>query len=991
MLAPPRFLSVAAALIVALALASLGRAQDAASDKASGLFDKGQTQYKAMEFRQAKETLLSVDRAKLSADKQKVLDQYLDKVDGAITQQSAAAEAFKSAEKALAANDLAKAKDGYAAAAANEYFQPAMRDAAKAQLALVDDRIKKAAEASVPPPVKTNPPVVKTDPPPVKTNPPVVAADPPVVKTPPPVTTAPAPNQESKVVVADDHRSLPPVKDNPPVLTRSQKEAELAIQEANLEFQKRMTEISERLIGADSDKDFDAAAATCKEAKEVLEANRCFYPADQYRRRMARVETQAEDIEKARKQWSERKDEKIRVEIAREESARALQTQARKVNEIAHLMGEAKHLIVQKEYAKALDVMKQIAVLDPHNPWVEEHQSMLTELQFLRERREIDLKYRENEQLQMNAVAEAEIPWFVTLIYPEDWPEKTLQRKAYEVTSGSTSESDRATAAKLKQRIPKLDFEDTEFQAVITFLREMSNLNINPNWTALEAAGIAKTAKVSLHLTDVTFEKALRTLLGNLGGGTTALNFVVDDGVVTISTKEDLSQKTVIRLYDINDLIVRYPMFSGPVMDLSNTIANVAGNGSGSSGGGGLFGSSSGCSSGNTSSEDCTPSKSEVIQKIIATIKGAVEPDSWKPEGTVGIINDFNGNLTVLQTADAQAKVADVLTQFREFKSIEISVEARFVQVSSGFLESIGLNLDMYFNLGSQLGSTSTNDPWTGTSLGTGQAPGPTATPATPWIGATVPQKGGTSGWGTGPPGTNFLTPIVVQQNSTTFTNMLGSGTGMASQVTTPSMQVGGTFLDDVQVNFLLQATQANQTTRTLTAPHITLSNGQRAYVTVGTEQAYISSFEPVVSSNATALQPIVSWVPTGSVLDVEAVASADRRYVTMTVRPQVSVLNSMTDFNLGSYGELQLPNVTIQMLETTVCVPDGGTLLLGGQKLSTEVEREQGVPLLSKIPIISRAFTNRGMTRDDTTLLILVKPKILIMQEQETKAFPQP
>jgi type II secretory pathway component GspD/PulD (secretin) len=217
---------------------------------------------------------------------------------------------------------------------------------------------------------------------------------------------------------------------------------------------------------------------------------------------------------------------------------------------------------------------------------------------------------------------------------------------------------------------------------------------------------------------------------------------------------------------------------------------------------------------------------------------------------------------------------------------------------------------------------------------------------------------------------------------------MVGTGTGIGSSVTNPSMQVGGTFLDDIQVNFLLQATQANETTRTLTAPHITLFNGQRAYVTVGTEQAYLSQFIPVISDNATSIQPVVSWVPTGSVLDVEATVTADRRFVTMTIRPQISTLNSMKDLSVGGY-TLQLPNVTVQKLETTVNVPDGGTLLLGGQKMATQVEREQGVPLLSKIPIINRAFNNRGMTRDEQTLLILVKPKILIMEEEMQKVFP--
>ena len=70
----------------------------------------------------------------------------------------------------------------------------------------------------------------------------------------------------------------------------------------------------------------------------------------------------------------------------------------------------------------------------------------------------------------------------------------------------------------------------------------------------------------------------------------------------------------------------------------------------------------------------------------------------------------------------------------------------------------------------------------------------------------------------------------------------------------------------------------------------------------------------------------------------------------------------------------------------------DGGAtaaLLLGGQRLAGEIEREQGVPLLNKIPIINRAFSNRGAVRDEQTLLILIKPKIIIQREEEERQHP--
>ena len=85
----------------------------------------------------------------------------------------------------------------------------------------------------------------------------------------------------------------------------------------------------------------------------------------------------------------------------------------------------------------------------------------------------------------------------------------------------------------------------------------------------------------------------------------------------------------------------------------------------------------------------------------------------------------------------------------------------------------------------------------------------------------------------------------------------------------------------------------------------------------------------------------------------------------------------------------LQQPEIQITEVRTTVSVPDGGTLLLGGQTLAAEVELEAGTPVLSKIPFLKRLFTNRSMAKDEQILLILVKPTIIIQREQEQKQFP--
>lgn len=80
---------------------------------------------------------------------------------------------------------------------------------------------------------------------------------------------------------------------------------------------------------------------------------------------------------------------------------------------------------------------------------------------------------------------------------------------------------------------------------------------------------------------------------------------------------------------------------------------------------------------------------------------------------------------------------------------------------------------------------------------------------------------------------------------------------------------------------------------------------------------------------------------------------------------------------------------MTVTSVATTVTVPDQGTILLGGQRLVNEYEVESGVPVLSKIPILNRFFANTAKAKDEQTLLILIKPTILIQSEQEDQNFP--
>ncbi|MCR9119742.1 MAG: type II and III secretion system protein, partial [bacterium] len=71
----------------------------------------------------------------------------------------------------------------------------------------------------------------------------------------------------------------------------------------------------------------------------------------------------------------------------------------------------------------------------------------------------------------------------------------------------------------------------------------------------------------------------------------------------------------------------------------------------------------------------------------------------------------------------------------------------------------------------------------------------------------------------------------------------------------------------------------------------------------------------------------------------------------------------------------------------TTVSVPDGGTVLLGGVKRLSEGRNEFGVPLLSKIPYVNRLFKNVAIDRNTQSLMLMVTPRIIIQEEEELAA----
>jgi general secretion pathway protein D len=263
-------------------------------------------------------------------------------------------------------------------------------------------------------------------------------------------------------------------------------------------------------------------------------------------------------------------------------------------------------------------------------------------------------------------------------------------------------------------------------------------------------------------------------------------------------------------------------------------------------------------------------------------------------------------------------------------------------------------------------------------------------------------------GLGLGSSGHSGWSPIGIVNNSLSLVETIASGAAPAFAQTllreAPALGFGMSYLDDIQVDLLVKATQADERSISLAAPRLTFFNGQSAWISITEEQAYVQGLTATSGSGSGAFLPQIGTIQTGVMLFLKGAASADRRYVTMNVNFQKSELKTIgTAAATGAAGgggiggggssqfagQVQLPTIAVQQLRVTTSVPDKGTAMLGGYRDSVEFETEAGVPLLSKIPYINRFFANRITATEESTLLMLLRPEIILQHENEDQLFP--
>ena len=690
---------------------------------------------------------------------------------------------------------------------------------------------------------------------------------------------------------------------------------------------------------------------------------------------------------------------------------------ARKERKIREAYARVRELQQQMDYQAALQVVnEQILFLDPINPAGLILKEILTDSIVYRRVREIGGKIRLNHALASVENYEAAIPSRGIVDYPADWPAISARRG--EQLAFNDSEENRRVGSILATKRQPIDFNEVPLSDAVGFVREISQINIDVDWGSLAAINVTPESPVSLKLTNVTLKTVLDRMLEKVSPDERSrAAWAINDGVLTIASDETLRKNTTLVIYDIKDLLIEIPDFTNaPQFDLQSVLQSSTGTGGGGGGGGqSPFRDTQRQNQNGQQGGFGVPmrTREERTNDLLQIIQQNVDPDGWADAGgTTGRIQQLNGGLIITNTPRNHQAISGLLSKLREIRAMQINVETRFLIVSQDFFEQINFDIDVYWNANNnQVRAARGVDPTVQASDFFNFAGGRqgnrglqrNVTGANPTTGTTSPDINITQGV-VNPRNTSV---IGAGQNSGNIAGEMLAGLVDADSAagialaTAPALGIAGQFLDDVQVDFLIQATQADRRSVRLNAPRLTMTNGQTSNIYVATQTAFVSDLTPIVSESAVGFDPELATISEGVVLLVEGTITADRRYVTMNISTSVAKIDGFANVPVSAVAGgglansattnsfIQAPTVTVTSVSTTATVPDQGTMLLGGQRLVNEYEVESGVPVLSKIPILNRFFSNRIKARDEQTLLILMKPTIMIQNEQEEQNFP--
>jgi general secretion pathway protein D len=194
-------------------------------------------------------------------------------------------------------------------------------------------------------------------------------------------------------------------------------------------------------------------------------------------------------------------------------------------------------------------------------------------------------------------------------------------------------------------------------------------------------------------------------------------------------------------------------------------------------------------------------------------------------------------------------------------------------------------------------------------------------------------------------------------------------GTASVSPPTGTTVGIGR--LEATGVNFaaIVRALQGDSRTNIISKPTITMRDNEESKIEVAQEVPFITGQYTGTTGTSSAFQTIQRQ-QVGTILTVTPQINQGDAVV-LKVEVESSSLAA------SSAGAVDLIT-NKRTIKTTVLIPDGGTLVIGGLIQDKTTNAEQRVPFLGRIPLLGELFRTRDTSKGKTNLMVFLQPHIL-------------
>jgi tetratricopeptide (TPR) repeat protein len=632
----------------------------------------------------------------------------------------------------------------------------------------------------------------------------------------------------------------------------------------------------------------------------------------------------------------------------------AREQQESKEDRVKRLLEDANKQFLAGQYAGSVDRIDQALAIDPANQAAIDlrdiadrarHNSAM-EMHRERWRQEWNATILENQQ--------SNVPQTETVVFdPIRWAEVSQRQQAsFTSVTDLDSPENRAIAKKLDEQVLEHNFPSATVQDWSTYYGNLTGVTfvVGPDVAGMDAAA---TTLTDFRLSRRSVADALKVIQAQTG-----VAYRIRNGLVQLVTPENAIGNLYFERYNVSDLVTGFRSKPGADLKLK-------------------------------APDDDTPLFPEVDEdpapavvddsRLQDILKEAVAAGRW--DGSPFTMNFQAGMLLVRADKDTHEGVLKLLRDLRRNVGIQVDVESRFLKVEDNFLEDVGVDLRGLGNQASQgvAGRGLENRPNAGFD---DFGPSQQQNPATPGLVGTGTEPGiffddGNDG--------DYMARAEHLFDRTLGGRSMNNAGGLSLQYA---------FLDDTEVEAVLRAVSKQERSEQIEAPRLLIYNNTRASMHVLNEVSYIKDFEVEIAQAAGVANPVIGTIYDGVSLDVRPVVDSDLKFITMELRPTVMTLNRpipnfTTTLGVGQPISIQLPEVALQRVRTTVTLPDGATMMLGGMRLVERQNLVSGVPILKDLPGLSFLFSRKGSSLQNRKILILINARIVIMGELEPETMP--